>query len=110
MPDREAVLGNCRAEDGMERGLEQGTYGKSRDDADDKTCQHEKLGREAHEERRLPRRAWQRLRRGPEKHFAYEAQRVSDGEHAGDGDDVGQRLIHERVVVDLDRLGEKHLL
>ena len=26
------------------------------------------------------------------------------------GDDIGKRLIDERVVVDLDRLGEEHLL
>ena len=106
----QAVLGNCGAENSAERGFEQRTYRKRRDDADHETCQNEKLGRKAHEERRLLRGARQPLRWGPEEHFAYEAQRVGDGEHAGDGDDVRQRLVHERVVVDLDGLGEEHLL
>ena len=70
----------------------------------------EKLGRQPHQERGLVRRARQVRRSGAEEHVADEAQRIGDGEHAGQGDDVGKRLIHERVVVDLDGLGEEHLL
>ncbi len=110
MPHGEAVLGNHRAEDGACCGFEQRAHGLSGDDAHHKTCQHEKLGGKAHQERRLTRRARQLFGRGPKKHVAYKAQRVSDSEHARDGDHVGQRLIYKRVVVNLDRLGEEHLL
>ena len=109
MPDGEAVLRDGRAEDGTHRRVESGPT-VTRGDADDKACQHEKLGRKPHQERRLMRRARQIGRSGAEEHVADEAQRIGDREHAGQGDDVGQRLIHERVVVDLDRLGEEHLL
>ena len=36
--------GMRRAEDGVQRGFEQGAYRESGDDADHKACQHEKLG------------------------------------------------------------------
>ena len=74
MPDRQAVLGNGRAKNGVECGLEQRTYRKCWDDADDDTRKNEKFGREAHEEGRLPWGARQPLRGRPEEHIAYEAQ------------------------------------
>ena len=102
--------GDRGAEHGAHGGVEDRTDGQRRGDADDEARQHEKLGREPHQERRLVRRARQVLRSGAEEHVADEAQRIGDREHAGQGDDVGKRLIHERVVVDLDGLGEEHLL
>ena len=80
------------------------------DDADDEARQDEKLGRKPHQERGLVRRARQVGRSRAEEHVADEAQRIGDREHAGQGDDIRKRLIDERVVVDLDRLGEEHLL
>ena len=90
--------------------MSSGPIGKCWDDADDDTRKNEKFGREAHEEGRLPWGARQPLRGRTEEHIAYEAQRVGDGEHAGDGDEVRQRLVHERIVVNLDCLGKEHFL
>ena len=90
--------------------LEQRSYCECRNNADDKTRQYEELSREAHEERRFPRRARQLFRREAEENLSDEPQRIGDGEHAGSRYDVRQRLIHERVVMNFDGFGEEHLL
>ena len=79
-------------------------------DADDKACEHEKLGRKAHEKGRLAGVRGRSVRRRTKEYIAYEAQRIRDRKHARDRDDVRQRLIYERVIMNLYGLREEHLL
>ena len=66
-----------------------------RNDADEKACEHEKLGRKAHEKRRLAWCARQLRRRRTKEDITYEAQRVRDRKHARGRNDVRQRLIYD---------------
>ena len=110
MPDGKTVLRNIWADHGAHRGFEQRPHGDGRNDANEKACEHEKLGRKAHEEGRLAWRARKLPRRRTKEDFAYEAQRVRDRKHARDRNDVRQRLIYERVIMNLYGLREEHLL
>ena len=83
MPEPEAVFGDRGSEDRTHGRVKDRSYGIGRSDADNEACQDEKLGRKAHQERRLMRRARQVCRRGAEENVANEAKRIGDREHAG---------------------------
>src|SRR4051812_13484152 len=99
MPNGKAVLRNIWTDHGSDRGFEQRRHGEFGNDADEKACEHEKLRRKAHEEGRLTWRARKLERRRTKEDFAYETQRVRNRKHARDRNDVRQRLIHERVIM-----------
>ena len=68
------------------------------------------FNREAHPVGRLVGRSRQVCRRRAKENVADETQRVGDTEHAGQSDDIGQRIVEHRAIVGLDRLGKEHLL
>ncbi len=94
----------------MHRHVENGPHRAGRDDADHEAGQHQEFHGKPHPARRLMGHARQLRRRRAEENVAYEVQRIGDAEHARQRGNIGQRVVHERTVVEFDRLGEEHFL
>ena len=79
-------------------------------DPDHEARDDENLDRKAHPARGFVGRSRQVCWRRSEENVTDESQRVGDAEHAGQSDDIGQRVVEHRAIVGFDGLGEEHLL
>ena len=110
VPQREAVIGGVPAKDRQHAGMQdradhgRGPQPDQKDDGD------QQLDRAAHPDGGLVGFLRQVRRGRPEEDRHDEAQRIGHAEDAGEGGDIGQRVVQPGAVVPVGGLGEEHLL